>query len=136
MTLRESERREIMRLRPFAVTALTSIGWMCNLAGAWAQAVQVMQSQPVASAVMDGRSSEFFVRFDKPVDHIRSTLAITRDGKVVEKLTPRLESAPNVLFARTPTLAPGNYTLHWSVKTLSGEDLIDGDIPFSVGKKP
>ncbi len=122
-----------MRLRPFAVMALTSIGWMCTLAAAWAQSVQVMQSQPAASAVIDGRSSEFFVRFDRPVDHIRSTLAITLDGKVVEKLTPRLESAANVLFARAPTLAPGNYALHWSVKTLSGEDVINGDIPFSVG---
>ena len=122
-----------MGLRLFAVTALTSIGWMCTLAVAWAQGVQVMQSQPAASAVMDGRSTEFFVRFDKPVDHIRSTLAITRDGKVVERLTPRLESAPNVLFARAPTLAPGDYALHWSVKTMSGEDLIDGNIAFSVG---
>jgi methionine-rich copper-binding protein CopC len=122
-----------MRLRLLAVMGLTSIGWVCMLAEAWAQDVRVMQSSPAASAVVDGRSSEFFVRFDKPVDHVHSTLLIMRDGKVVEKLTPRLESAPNVLFARAPALAAGKYSLHWSVKTMSGTDLLEGDIPFSVG---
>jgi methionine-rich copper-binding protein CopC len=123
-----------MRRRILAVMGLTSIGWACMSAGAWAQDVRVMQSQPAASAVVDGRSSEFFVRFDKPVDHVHSTLTIMRDGKVVERLTPRLESAPNVLFARAPTLAAGDYKLHWSVKTMSGSDVLEGDIPFSVGK--
>ncbi len=31
---------------------------------------------------------------------------------------PRLQSNPNVLFARAPSLAPGSYTLHWTVKTI------------------
>jgi hypothetical protein len=30
------------------------------------------------------RGSEFLVRFDRPVGHVHSTLAITRDGKLVE----------------------------------------------------
>jgi hypothetical protein len=44
-------------------------------------------------SVIDSRSSEFFVRFDQS----------------------RFESAPEVLFARAPTSAPGNYSLHWAV---------------------
>jgi hypothetical protein len=48
------------------------------------------------------------VRFDRPVDHIHSTLDILRDGKLVERLQPRLKSAPEVLFARAPTLPAGS----------------------------
>jgi methionine-rich copper-binding protein CopC len=104
----------------------------CGPPAAWADDVRVVQSAPAASAVIEGRSSEFFVRFDRPVDHIRSTLAITRDGKLVESLHPRLESAPEVLYARAPTLPAGSYSLHWAVRTLAGEDMIQGDIPFTV----
>ena len=91
-----------------------------------------MESAPKASAVIEGRSSEFYVRFDRPVDHIHSQLAITRNGQLVEKLAPRLESAPEVLFARAPTLAAGDYELNWRVKTMTGAAVIQGNIPFTV----
>ena len=97
-----------------------------------AEEARVLESQPAASAVIQGNSSEFFVRFDRPVDHIRSTLAITRDGKLVERLQPRLESAPEVLFARAPTLPAGDYKLRWTVRTLAGSQVAEGDIPFTV----
>ena len=97
-----------------------------------AQQVRVMDSAPKASAVIEGRSSEFFVRFDRPIDHAHSQLAITRNGQVVEKLAPRLESAPEVLFARAPTLPAGDYDLHWQVKTMTGTDVTQGKIPFTV----
>ena len=45
-------------------------------------------------------------------------------------LHPRLESTPDVLFARAPTLAPGSYKLHWLV---GGSPQFDGEIPFTVG---
>jgi methionine-rich copper-binding protein CopC len=106
---------------------------MMAIAGrARADECNVMESHPAASAVIQGRSSEFFVRFDRPVDHVRSTLEITRDGKLVERLTPRLDSSPEVLFARAPTLPEGGYKLHWAVHTLAGKDVVQGDIPFSV----
>ena len=88
-----------------------------------------MQSMPAASAVIGGRSSEFFVRFDRPVDHIHSTLAIMRDGKLVEQLHPRLGSAPDVLFARAATLPAGDYKLHWEVRTMAGVDRIQAIFP-------
>jgi hypothetical protein len=44
------------------------------------------------------------VRFDRPVDHHKSTLVIKQGDKVIERLRPRLESAPEVLFAAAPTL--------------------------------
>jgi methionine-rich copper-binding protein CopC len=94
--------------------------------------VHVVDSAPKAHARIGSRSSEFFVRFDKPVDHIKSRLLITQGGRTIETLHPRLESAPEVLFAQAPTLAAGDYQLHWSVVTLQGAQVLEGDIPFKV----
>ena len=122
--------------RRLAIAGLASAALLGALAPARADDVRVMQSMPAASAVIGGRSSEFFVRFDRPVDHIHSTLAIMRDGKLVEQLHPRLESAPDVLFARVATLPAGDYRLHWEVRTMAGADPYKGDIPFTVKDQP
>jgi hypothetical protein len=117
-----------MMSRRLMIVAMSATGILYALAPAWAEEVHVVQSTPAASAVIGGRSSEFLVRFDRPVDHVHSTLAIMRDGKLVERLPPRLESAPEVLFARAPTL--------WSVRTMAGVDTTQGDIPFAVKDQP
>ena len=102
-----------------------------GLAGpAHAQQPSVLDSAPQADAVVGQRSSGFYVRFDRPVDHQDSRLAIEQDGRIVEVLHPRLESTPDVLFARAPTLRPGRYSLHWIV---GGSPQFDGEIPFTVG---
>ena len=121
-----------MLSRRFAVTGLSAMALSVVSLPAWAQDVHMMELHPAASAVMDGRSSEFFVRFDRPVDHVHSLLTITSGGKVVETLHPRLDSAPDVLFAIAPSLASGNYKLHWSVRTMAGVQATEGDIPFTV----
>jgi methionine-rich copper-binding protein CopC len=121
-----------MMSRRLAIVALSSIavpGWA-------AEDCVMMDSSPAANAVIARRSSEFFVRFDRPIDHVHSTLDIMRDGKSVERLHPRLESAPEVLFARAPTLPAGDYKLHWSVRTMTGADATQGDIPFTVKDQP
>ena len=118
------------------LSAFSSLGMLGAAAPARAEDVRVMESAPAASAVIARRSSEFFIRFDRPVDHAHSTLDITSEGKLVERLKPRLESAPAVLFARAPTLPAGNYKLHWSVRTMSGVEAIEGDIPFAVKDQP
>ncbi len=74
--------------RRLFIAGLSSLGLLVIASAASAQDVRVMDSAPKASAVIEGRSSEFFVRFDRPVDHIHSQLAITRNGQVVEKLAP------------------------------------------------
>jgi|HubBroStandDraft_6_1064221.scaffolds.fasta_scaffold06919_6 methionine-rich copper-binding protein CopC len=125
-----------MMSRRLAILVLSFMGMLDVLTPAWAEDVRVMQSTPAASAVIGGRSSEFLVRFDRPVDHVHSTLAITRDGKLVERLQPRLNSAPEVLFARAPTMPAGDYKLHWAVRTMTGVDVIQGDIPFTVKDQP
>ena len=94
--------------------------------------VNVTESEPKANARIGRKSSAFFVRFDRPVDHIKSTLVIKQGDKVIERLHPRLESSPQVLFAAAPTLPPGSYMLHWTVVTIQGTKAISGDIPFQV----
>jgi methionine-rich copper-binding protein CopC len=114
--------------------------WRCVLmalllltsAAAVAQNLDVMDSHPKASTVIGEPSSSFFVRFNRPIDHIRSRLSIYRGDQLVERLEPRLQTEPNVLFARAPTLPPGDYTMHWAVRTMEGVKELEGSIPFKV----
>ena len=115
---------------------LTGLFAMAFPAFAWAQDVQVMDSAPKAKAVIGEPSSAFYVRFDRPIDHIHSNLSILRDGQVVQRLQPRLQSQPDVLFARAPTLPPGEYMLRWTVRTMEGVKVIQGDIPFTIKTSP
>src|SRR5690242_2344540 len=121
-----------MILRRFVIPRLALASVLVLPAGAWAASVHVQESTPTANAVIDGRTTAFSVHFDQPIDHIRSVLVIQRGGDVVETLHPRLDSAPDVLFARAPTLPPGKYTLHWHVITLTDVSVTEGDIPFTV----
>jgi methionine-rich copper-binding protein CopC len=97
-----------------------------------ADELKVLETNPAANTVMDTRSDGFFVRFNQPVDHINSRLLVKRGDVVVETLVPRLQSNPNVLFARAATLPPGSYTLHWVVKTMTDARIEQGDVPFSI----
>lgn len=121
-----------MMKRRQAIATLVASCICVPAALAQSPAVHVLDSTPKAHAVIGSRSSEFFVRFDRPVDHVKSRLVIMQDGKAIETLHPRLESAPEVLFARAPTLPAGDYLLHWAVVTLQGTEAIAGDIPFKV----
>jgi methionine-rich copper-binding protein CopC len=105
-----------------------------------ADPLTVIETMPGNNATVDGTSRDVYVRFNQPVDHIHSKLLIKRDGNVVRSLQPRFQTAPEVLFARAPTLAPGKYSLHWIVRTLAGSETLDGDVTlegevsFSVSK--
>src|ERR1700675_2810825 len=83
---------------------------------AWAEELRVMDTGPVNNGVERGRTDEFFVRFNQPVDHIRSEFIIKRGDEIVETVQPRFKTEPNVLFARRSPLPPGDYTLVWSVR--------------------
>jgi methionine-rich copper-binding protein CopC len=122
----------MMTLRHFMMIALTFGALVREAGDGWAQGVRVMESAPAVNATIDGRSTAFSVRFDRPVDHIRSVLVVKRDGEVVETLQPRLQSAPQVLFARAPTLPPGRYQLYWQVSTMTDVETSEGEIPFTV----
>lgn len=99
-----------------------------------ARPMHVMSSTPAAEAIMHGRNAQYVVRFDGPVDHAQSRLEILRDGHVVQRLRPLLDSAADVLFASAPAPQPGRYMLHWIVKSVPDGGVTDGMIPFSVAK--
>jgi methionine-rich copper-binding protein CopC len=121
-----------MITRREAIASLAASSALGSAAFAQTSSVHVLDSAPKAHARIGSRSSEFFVRFDRAVDHAKSRLVIMQNGKAIETLHPRLESAPEVLFARAPTLPAGDYLLHWAVVTLRGAEAIQGDIPFKV----
>jgi methionine-rich copper-binding protein CopC len=122
----------MLRRRSIAALLMTGLSVPTAHAQSVADDVKVMESTPAANAHIGRKSSAFFVRFDRPVDHRKSTLVIKQGDKVVERLHPRLESAPEVLFAAAPTLPSGSYMLHWAVITLQGTKAVEGDIPFQV----
>jgi methionine-rich copper-binding protein CopC len=88
-------------------------------------------SQPAAETLIRGRHTAYVVRFDTPVDHAASRLQLLQDGKVITELAPRLDSAPDVLYAAGETPRPGRYQLRWEVRSLNGESA-EGVIPFST----
>lgn len=74
----------------------------------------------------------YFVRFDRPVDHIRSRLIIRQGNLMVAVLVPRLEAEPEVLFAEAPVLPPGRYRFEWQVISLEGALIAEGGVDFTV----
>jgi len=99
---------------------------------AMAQVPKVMDTMPADRAVLDNASGEFYVRFDQPVDHIRSLMFVKQGGVVVRTLHPRFKAEPDVLFAMALPLESGAYTFHWSVRSMSGTEVIEGEVPFSI----
>ena len=97
--------------------------------------ISILESQPKAQAVIGEPGSNFYVRFDRPIDHARSNLSIWQGDRLIERLAPSLDAAPEVLFARAPTLPNGTYRLHWAVRTLAGIKVLEGDIQFVVDIK-
>ena len=101
-------------------------------AGGPVRAQKVVDTMPAKDGTLSGVRDEYFIRFDKPVDHIHSTIDILQNGKKVQTLRPRLNSEPTVLFARAPNLSPGKYTMHWSVPAANGSTVYQGEISFFV----
>ena len=97
---------------------------------AWAEELRVMDTGPVNKGVEHGRIDEFYVRFNQPVDHIKSEFIIKRGNAVIEVLQPRFKAEPNTLYAERSPLPAGNYTLVWSVRALDGRQIAVGEIDF------
>ena len=111
---------------------IVSTVFVLLLAPAAASAMSMVESRPAGGAVVTGNSTELFVRFDAPVDHRQSALLLLRGGQVVQTLRPRLDSSPDVLFARAVGLTPGDYDIRWVVRSLADGAVEEGLIPFTV----
>src|SRR5216683_1582230 len=126
----------VMMLQRFAGLWLLLASLLVVQLEARAEELRVMDSGPVNNGVERGRTDEFFVRFNRPVDHIKSEFIIKRGDAVVEVLQPRFKTEPSVLFAERSPLPPGDYTLVWSVRALDGQQIAVGEIFFkSEGRK-
>ena len=99
-----------------------------------ARPLHVRASTPAAEMIVDGRNTQYVVRFDGWIDHAASQMDITQTGKVVDPLVLILDSEPDVLAASAPALAPGRYQLHWHAKSIPDGDFSDGFIPFTVAR--
>ena len=119
----------------FRSTVAVIVAAIILLSGpAVAATMHVVQSWPAVQAIMSGDQTEFFVRFDGPVDHAASVLTVNQDGRIVEILHPRLNTQPNTLYSGVRRLAPGAYTLHWATYALNDHSLSQGTIDFRVGR--
>lgn len=122
-----------MTIRLFAALCVAILGLGSAVpAAAQAQNLKVVETMPANGTVYRGLSSEYYVRFDRPIDHIQSSFMIKRGDEVVEVLQPRFKTEPNVLFALAPTLPAGNYTFGWRLRKLDGTEVMEGEVAFSV----
>lgn len=85
------------------------------------------------SVTIGERGTELLLHFDRPINHARSRISLIQGGRIIETVYFRLEAAPNVLFARIQTPAPGNYVARWMVCPEGSDDSYEGELPFTVG---
>ena len=85
-------------------------------------------------AVLTGRHAEYVIRFDGIVDHESSRIYIMQSGHVLQSLSPRGDSAPEVLFAGAEMPPPGDYQLQWQARSPGDTVISSGVIPFSVSR--
>lgn len=106
---------------------------LCMAGGAvHAEPPAFVSSVPAAESTVSSAAAGISVHFSRPVDHLHSSLTILQNDKVVATLRPLADSAADVLFSRRPSLPPGAYQLHWTVRSLDGQQVLNGDVPFSV----
>ncbi|WP_270937528.1 copper resistance CopC family protein [Falsiroseomonas oryzae] len=120
-----------MTMRRRGLLAVTALVVGARRAAA-ADPPRLVGSQPVAGGTVPRAPTQVFVRFDRPVDHIRSRLVVLRGGQPVQVLHPRLEATPNLLFAMLPALEPGAYELRWEVIAIEGSETVQGTLAFTV----
>ena len=113
-----------------ALVLLSSVSLQSNAQTAGKQSTSPIRLEIVT---INEHATELLVRFDRPISHSLSSLSLVRDGKIVATPHPRLEAAPNVLFARIPTPATGNYIVRWTVCPEGTNDRYDGEFSFTVG---
>jgi methionine-rich copper-binding protein CopC len=122
-----------MTIRVFALACLAALA-VLGVALA-AAPLRVLETMPANGAVLSGIISEYYVRFDRPIDHLRSFFLIKQDDKVIERLALRYKTQPDTLYAQAPTLQPGRYTLSWFLMAIDGNEVQQGEVDFSVSAR-
>jgi methionine-rich copper-binding protein CopC len=119
----------LLPLLPLALLALARLP--LALPATAADPMRAIASSPSPQSVIEGRNEEFFVRFDRPVDHNLSRLILAQGDQVVRVLQPRLRARPDTLYAVAGNLPAGDYMLRWVARSMGGENS-EGQIAFRV----
>jgi hypothetical protein len=72
------------------------------------------------------------LEFNTRIDKARSRLQLIASDGAKTDIAIDPDGEPNILIARTATLAGGAYVLRWQVLAIDGH-ITRGDIPFTVG---
>ncbi len=100
----------------------------------------LVQSSPIANAIVQGPDVPVTMKFNSRVDGPRSTLLLSAPDGQSKPLTIDAQSAPDTLTARATGLGPGKYAIHWQV---SGDrrpyharaNPLCGEVNYSTGNR-
>ena len=87
-----------------------AVGALCLLSlQAQAQSTKPATTTSIGlqSVTIGERGTELLLRFDRPINHARSSISLIQGGRIIETVYFRLEAAPNVLFARIQNSGAG-----------------------------
>lgn len=94
---------------------------------------ELLAAEPPPGAQLAGSPSIVRLTFNEPIDTSSRLTLRQRDFSLVAGVTSRLApDGPNRLLAQLPVLAPGTYTVEYTVVSLDGHSL-SGAYDFSVG---
>jgi len=91
----------------------------------------LVQSSPLANAIVQGPDVPVTMKFNSRVDGSRSTLLLSTPDGQSKPLTIDKQSAPDTLTTRATGLGAGEYAIHWQVLATDGH-ITRGQIPFAV----
>ncbi len=113
------------------IAALAASAWVVLAASpALAHAI-IVEAAPQIGAVVHAGAVDVRLRFNSRIDRLRSRLALL-DASGKEAAIKLDDNTPaDVITARIPGVAPGDYRLRWQVLALDGH-ITRGDIAFSV----
>jgi copper resistance protein C len=116
--------------RAAAVVFAFVIAQTAGIQSAQAHAV-IIESAPAVGATISTGDVDVTLHYNSRIDHQRSRLTLISGEGTSQLLAIIPDSAPDIVAAKIPNLAPGQYRLRWQVLAIDGH-LTRGDIPFSV----
>ncbi len=116
--------------RATAVVFALVIAQLAGIQSAHAHAV-IINSSPAVGETISAGDVPVALHYNSRIDHQRSRLTLISGEGTSQLLAIIPDSAPDIVAAKIPNLAPGQYRLRWQVLAIDGH-LTRGDVPFSV----
>jgi copper resistance protein C len=116
--------------RATAMVLALVVAQLAAIHSAHAHAV-IIESTPAVGATISAGDADVSLHYNSRIDHQRSRLTLISGEGTSQLLAIIPDSAPDIVAAKIPNLAPGQYRLRWQVLAIDGH-LTRGDIPFSV----